>query len=137
MMASNGSGSSGARDGSAAVISPGWTRARTGYCSGCSRYSAIQSTSSWPCLRNAAASIVKRRAALLARVRLRVVDRELLQRRARETERRGFLGSLVDRPAIDGEPLDQPHRGRAIAAGTVDERRFAALRGDRLEKAIG
>src|SRR5262249_2583961 len=57
MIASKGSGSSGARRGSAARMSPGATRARTGYFSACARYSAIQSTSPRPCLRSDAGSM--------------------------------------------------------------------------------
>jgi len=38
---------------------------------------------------------------------------------------------------IDREPLDHPHRGGAIAARAVNERRFAALRGNGIEKLRG
>ena len=41
----------------------------------------------------------RRRTRLFARVRLRVVDRELLQRRARQAERGRFFGRLVGRPS--------------------------------------
>src|SRR5690349_271253 len=48
-MRSSGSASRGGDEGSDARISPGLTCDNTGYCSGCSRYSAIQSSTERPC----------------------------------------------------------------------------------------
>src|SRR5438067_13499223 len=131
MTSSNGSGSSGALSGSAAVMSPGFTRARTGYLSECSRYSAIQSTSAWPWRRNASASIA------LSRMRLRVGDGELLQRRAGHAERLRFLRRAIGIPVIDDQPFDHPHCRGTIACRAVNVRRRVAGRGDRVEELVG
>src|SRR5581483_2493259 len=51
------SGDAGGCSGNFAVISPGATRDRTGYCSIPDRYSAIQSTIAWPYWRNSSTGI--------------------------------------------------------------------------------
>ena len=58
---------------------------------------------------------------------LRVIDRELTHGRIRLPEQRRLLRRALDIPVIHGHALDQPHRGRAVAAGAVDERGLAPL----------
>ena len=69
-------------------------------------------------------------------VRLRVVDGELLERRIRHAQRSRFFFGAFNVPMIDHKPADKPHRGRTIAARTVNERRFAAFCGDRVQKLV-
>ncbi len=49
----------------------------------------------------------------------------------------GLFHGLLDIPFVDDEPFDQPHRGRAIPTGAVDERWLGSVRGDGLQELIG
>src|SRR5687767_447140 len=69
---------------------------------------------------------------LLARAH--VVGHELLEWRAAQTERLGFLHGAVSIPFVDLHALDEPHRGCAVRARTVDVGWLVAGLPDRFEE---
>src|SRR5262249_28051044 len=59
-------------------------------------------------------------------VGLNVVEHEVLECRIRQTEAGGFSTCPIEIPLIHQHALDEPHRGGAVTAGAMDERRLVA-----------
>ena len=70
-------------------------------------------------------------------MRLCVVDGELLKRRAGHAQSSRVFFGAVNKPKIDHQPLEKPHRGRAATTRAMNECRVAAFRGDRVQKLVG
>src|SRR4030095_10775911 len=67
---------------------------------------------------------------------LNLRDEELLQRFIHEPECRRSFQRLVGVPAIDDRTFHEPHPGGSSTAGSMDERRLDARRGDRLQERV-
>ena len=64
-------------------------------------------------------------AIFLLRVGLHIIHREILERLGGESQIGGFDHGSSCVPFVDQGSLDEPHRGRPISAGTMDERGLA------------
>src|SRR5258706_16390392 len=66
-----------------------------------------------------------------------VINGKLAQCRAGLTKSNRLVGGALNIPVIDGNPFNQPHRGRPVSARAVNERRFGAGGSDGCEELIG